>query len=153
MADFILNMPPHFFARVFGNPAGDPVLLKSRGVTLLRDTLDGVFLYSNVAFQLYKQNADNTKNLTHPKNLILQCCSFLFVRKRHDSQDKIDQVERTQEDHKQEIKYVPRSLGSNHLYGKNSHELKKRTRRVNNSTPLQESKTALELCRWHRARN
>ena len=38
MADFILNMPPHFFARVFGNPAGDPVLLKSRGVTLLRDT-------------------------------------------------------------------------------------------------------------------
>ena len=38
MADFILNMPPGFFARVFGNPAGDPVLLKSRGVTLLRDT-------------------------------------------------------------------------------------------------------------------
>ena len=37
MADFILNMPPGFFARVFGNPAGDPVLLKSRGVTLLRD--------------------------------------------------------------------------------------------------------------------
>ena len=37
MADFILNMPPHFFARVFGNPAGDPVLLESRGVTLLRD--------------------------------------------------------------------------------------------------------------------
>ena len=30
-------MPPRFFARVFGNPAGDPVLLKSRGVTLLRD--------------------------------------------------------------------------------------------------------------------
>ena len=26
------------FSRVFGNPAGDPVLLKSRGVTLLRDT-------------------------------------------------------------------------------------------------------------------
>ena len=38
MADFILNKPSHFFARVFGNPAGDPVLLKSRGVTLLRDT-------------------------------------------------------------------------------------------------------------------
>ena len=38
MADFILHMPPRFFARVFGNPAGDPVLLKSRGVTLLRDT-------------------------------------------------------------------------------------------------------------------
>ena len=38
MADFILNMPLRFFARVFGNPAGDPVLLKSRGVTLLRDT-------------------------------------------------------------------------------------------------------------------
>ena len=38
MADFILNMPPGLFARVFGNPAGDPVLLKSRGVTLLRDT-------------------------------------------------------------------------------------------------------------------
>ena len=37
MADFILPMPPRFFARVFGNPAGDPVLLKSRGVTLLRD--------------------------------------------------------------------------------------------------------------------
>ena len=37
MADFILNMPLRFFARVFGNPAGDPVLLKSRGVTLLRD--------------------------------------------------------------------------------------------------------------------
>ena len=37
MADFILHMPPRFFARVFGNPAGDPVLLKSRGVTLLRD--------------------------------------------------------------------------------------------------------------------
>ena len=30
----------HFFARVFGNPAGDPVLLKSRGVTLLRDNDD-----------------------------------------------------------------------------------------------------------------
>ena len=41
MADFILNMPPGFFARVFGNPAGDPVLLKSRGVTLLRDILTG----------------------------------------------------------------------------------------------------------------
>ena len=39
MADFILNMPLRFFARVFGNPAGDPVLLKSRGVMLLRDTL------------------------------------------------------------------------------------------------------------------
>ena len=38
MADFILHMPPRFFARVFGNPAGDPVLLKSRGVTLLRDS-------------------------------------------------------------------------------------------------------------------
>ena len=38
MADFILNMPLRFFARVFGNPAGDPVLLKSRGVTLLRDS-------------------------------------------------------------------------------------------------------------------
>ena len=38
MVDFILNMPLRFFARVFGNPAGDPVLLKSRGVTLLRDT-------------------------------------------------------------------------------------------------------------------
>ena len=38
MADFILHMPLRFFARVFGNPAGDPVLLKSRGVTLLRDT-------------------------------------------------------------------------------------------------------------------
>ena len=38
MADFILNMPLRLFARVFGNPAGDPVLLKSRGVTLLRDT-------------------------------------------------------------------------------------------------------------------
>ena len=37
MADFILNMPLRLFARVFGNPAGDPVLLKSRGVTLLRD--------------------------------------------------------------------------------------------------------------------
>ena len=37
MADFILHMPLRFFARVFGNPAGDPVLLKSRGVTLLRD--------------------------------------------------------------------------------------------------------------------
>ena len=37
MADFILNMPLRFFARVFGNPAGDPALLKSRGVTLLRD--------------------------------------------------------------------------------------------------------------------
>ena len=31
-------MPLRFFARVFGNPAGDPVSLKSRGVTLLRDT-------------------------------------------------------------------------------------------------------------------
>ena len=30
-------MPLRFFARVFGNPAGDPVLLKSRGLTLLRD--------------------------------------------------------------------------------------------------------------------
>ena len=39
MADFILHMPPRFFARVFGNPAGDPVLLKSRGVTLLRDNV------------------------------------------------------------------------------------------------------------------
>ena len=39
MADFILNMPLRFFARVFGNPAGDPVLLKSRGVMLLCDTL------------------------------------------------------------------------------------------------------------------
>ena len=39
MADFILNMSLRFFARVFGNPAGDPVLLKSRGVTLLRDSL------------------------------------------------------------------------------------------------------------------
>ena len=39
MADFILHMPLRFFARVFGNPAGDPVLLKSREVTLLRDTL------------------------------------------------------------------------------------------------------------------
>ena len=39
MADFILNMPLRLFARVFGNPAGDPVLLKSRGVMLLRDTL------------------------------------------------------------------------------------------------------------------
>ena len=39
MADFILNMPLRFFARVFGNPAGDPVLLKSRGVTLLRDNV------------------------------------------------------------------------------------------------------------------
>ena len=38
MATFILHMPLRFFARVFGNPAGDPVLLKSRGVTLLRDT-------------------------------------------------------------------------------------------------------------------
>ena len=38
MADFILNMPSHLFARVFGNPAGDPMLLKSRGVTPLRDT-------------------------------------------------------------------------------------------------------------------
>ena len=38
MADFILHMPLSFLARVFGNPAGDPVLLKSRGVTLLRDT-------------------------------------------------------------------------------------------------------------------
>ena len=38
MVDFILNMPLRLFARVFGNPAGDPVLLKSRGVTLLRDT-------------------------------------------------------------------------------------------------------------------
>ena len=38
MADFILNMPLRFFAHVFGNPAGDPVLLKSRGVMLLRDT-------------------------------------------------------------------------------------------------------------------
>ena len=38
MADFILHMPLRFFARVFGNPAGDPVLLKSRGVTLLRDS-------------------------------------------------------------------------------------------------------------------
>ena len=37
MADFILNMPLRFFARVFGNPAGDPVLLKSRGVKLPRD--------------------------------------------------------------------------------------------------------------------
>ena len=37
MADFILNMPLRFFARVFGNPVGDPVLLKSRVVTLLRD--------------------------------------------------------------------------------------------------------------------
>ena len=37
MADFILHMPLRFFARVFGNPAGDPVLLKSRRVTLLRD--------------------------------------------------------------------------------------------------------------------
>ena len=37
MTDFILNMPSPFFARVFGNPVGDPVLLKSRGVTLLRD--------------------------------------------------------------------------------------------------------------------
>ena len=45
MADFILNMPPHFFARVFGNPVGDPVLLKSRGVTLLRDRF-GVSLSS-----------------------------------------------------------------------------------------------------------
>ena len=44
MADFILNMPPGLFARVFGNPAGDPVLLKSRGVTLLRDKLLA-FLY------------------------------------------------------------------------------------------------------------
>ena len=32
-------MPLRFFSRVFGNPAGDPVLLKSRGVTLLRDTV------------------------------------------------------------------------------------------------------------------
>ena len=37
MADFILHMPLRFLPRVFGNPAGDPVLLKSRGVTLLRD--------------------------------------------------------------------------------------------------------------------
>ena len=37
---FILHMPPRFFARVFGNPAGDPVLLKSRGVTLLRDNYE-----------------------------------------------------------------------------------------------------------------
>ena len=43
MADFILNMPPGFFARVFGNPAGDPVLLKSRGVTLLRDSPKRIF--------------------------------------------------------------------------------------------------------------
>ena len=39
MADFILHMLPRFFARVFGNSAGDPVLLKSRGVTLLRDSV------------------------------------------------------------------------------------------------------------------
>ena len=39
MVDFILNMPVSFFARVFGNPAGDPVLVKSRGVTLLRDSI------------------------------------------------------------------------------------------------------------------
>ena len=40
MADFILNMPLRLFARVFGNPTGDPVLLKSRGVTLLRDNFE-----------------------------------------------------------------------------------------------------------------
>ena len=45
MADFILNMPLRFFARVFGNPAGDPVLLKSRGVTLLRDTLCNIVMF------------------------------------------------------------------------------------------------------------
>ena len=45
MADFILNMPLRFFARVFGNPAGDPVLLKSRGVTLLRDKWIVVLYY------------------------------------------------------------------------------------------------------------
>ena len=46
MADFILNMPLRFFARVFGNPAGDPVLLKSRGETLLRDStqLDSFYI-------------------------------------------------------------------------------------------------------------
>ena len=42
MADFILNTPLRFFARVFGNPAGDPVLLKSRGVTLLRDRCEAL---------------------------------------------------------------------------------------------------------------
>ncbi|RMX43673.1 hypothetical protein pdam_00006333 [Pocillopora damicornis] len=47
MADFILNMPLRFFARVFGNPAGDPVLLKSRGVTLLRD-IPGEAKFSNL---------------------------------------------------------------------------------------------------------
>ena len=44
MADFILNMPLSFFARVFRNPAGDPVLLKSRGVTLLRDSGDNTLI-------------------------------------------------------------------------------------------------------------
>ena len=42
MADFILNIPLSFFARVFGNPAEDPVLVQSRGVTLLRDRELGV---------------------------------------------------------------------------------------------------------------
>ena len=58
MADFILHMPLRFFARVFGNPAGDPVLLKSRGVTLLRDTPGQAsffffFFFLTVAKRLY----------------------------------------------------------------------------------------------------
>ena len=47
MADFILNMPLCFFARVFGNPAGDPLLLKSRVVTLLRDSMKNPSVRSN----------------------------------------------------------------------------------------------------------
>ena len=50
MADFILNMPLRLFARVFGNPAGDPVLLKSRGVTLLRDRPNWSYENWNIEF-------------------------------------------------------------------------------------------------------
>ena len=60
MADFILNKPSHSFARVFGNPVGDPVLLKSRGVTLLRDTVYGIVC--GLKHHLGDKNSDEALN-------------------------------------------------------------------------------------------
>ena len=70
MADFILNMPLRLFARVFGNPAGDPVLLKSRGVMLLRDTdsqldmpLHSLFGVCIVSWEIYSREFSEKERL------------------------------------------------------------------------------------------
>ena len=63
MADFILNMPSHLFARVFGNPAGDPVLLKSRGVTLLRDNTH-IYSISDQVLKIYRYFTEKKKKTT-----------------------------------------------------------------------------------------